>query len=489
MKLLTILKSLSKSPSFRVSFTFVIGMWILFSIFLFFISQSQTRAQINKEHILKQNTTEAILADFFESQARFGDIVYSRGMVLERGKPFGLVSLIICDNENEVLPALESQRCSNRTEQTHHDIIVTGRPLTLYFQWTNDYPDLWHTVLKSLLWSILGSGLLVIGASTVTYFVTVLSVLKYSQQISAIGDIRKDAMPTIPEIEPLLSALISLKDKLQSTLELSQHLRVDAALGQLSKQVAHDIRSPLSAVNMILPSLQGNHPEQTQILRTALKRINDIAQDLLDRKTAEENPSSDMKPRAQLMNSGFKEDRCSSQIEKCDVVLVVRQIVLEKNVQIQNSDIQITIDTEGESVFAQTNAKELSRILSNLLNNSIEAKDPERSLEIQIFIRQYNKQVSIVVMDNGVGIPSDKIALLGQVGVSFGKDQKSDFASHADNEKNVGSDLKHKSGTGLGLAHAKQALESWGGQLKIQSSVGVGTQMHLQLPGFEFRKH
>ncbi len=281
----------------------------------------------------------------------------------------------------------------------------------------------------------------------------------------------------------LLILVPYLRRNLERTILAEQEkLRKDHEL-RFAKQVAHDIRSPLSAVNMILPSLQGNHPEQTQILRTALKRINDIAQDLLDRKTAEENPSSDMKPRAQLMNSGFKEDRCSSQIEKCDVVLVVRQIVLEKNVQIQKSDIQITIDTEGESVFAQTNAKDLSRILSNLLNNSIEAKDTGRSLEIQIFIRQYNKQISIVVMDNGVGIPSDKIALLGQVGVSFGKDQKSDFASHADNEKNVGSDLKHKSGTGLGLAHAKQALESWGGQLKIQSSVGVGTQMHLQLPG------
>ncbi len=312
-----------------------------------------------------------------------------------------------------------------------------------------------------------------------------------------------------------------IKTQISMVLAAEQKALQAQTLIALSKQVAHDIRSPLSAVNMILPSLQGNQPEQTQILRTALKRINDIAQDLLDRKnmqlreTTQNQDGSMFQCNSDSINKtpmksktiGVESDAnyftssphqaiitnvspsSNEPITSCDVVLVVRQIVLEKNVQIQKPDIQITIDADGESVFAQTNAKELSRILSNLLNNSIEAKDPERGLEIQIFIRQYNKQVSIVVMDNGVGIPSDKIALLGQVGVSFGKDQKSDFASHADNEKNVGSDLKHKSGTGLGLAHAKQALESWGGHLKIQSSVGIGTQMHLQLPGFEFRKH
>ena len=71
--------------------------------------------------------------------------------------------------------------------------------------------------------------------------------------------------------------------------EEEQRIRVEA-VNKLAKQVAHDIRSPLSALQIGVSSLKGI-PEQSRVLiRSALDRIQDIANDLLV--TAEDTPIS-----------------------------------------------------------------------------------------------------------------------------------------------------------------------------------------------------
>ena len=103
--------------------------------------------------------------------------------------------------------------------------------------------------------------------------------------------------------------------------------------------------------------------------------------------------------------------------------------------------------------------RELKRVCSNLLNNSIEALG--ESGNITVDIHSCNKdEIEIQVKDDGVGICSQILNRLGKRGETHGK----------------------PAGNGLGLFHARTSVESWRGSLKIDSQVGKGTTVKIRLP-------
>jgi K+-sensing histidine kinase KdpD len=70
-------------------------------------------------------------------------------------------------------------------------------------------------------------------------------------------------------------------------------------------------------------------------------------------------------------------------------------------------------------IFVKITNHELSRILSNLLNNSIEASSVK--CEIIIKLITHNNSVQISISDNSKGIPKDKLNIVFERGASFGK--------------------------------------------------------------------
>jgi signal transduction histidine kinase len=219
------------------------------------------------------------------------------------------------------------------------------------------------------------------------------------------------------------------------------------ALSELATQVAHDIRAPLVALGGIENLLHELSEDHRIMVRTAVGRIRDIANQLLDR--ARGRASSDSQPAVHLIWS------------------LVDSIVSEKRMQIlvERSDRPVEIffhpDQNAYSSFTRVSSMELKIILSNLINNAIEAQTstPERN-DVELSIREENDSVQILVIDRGSGIPPELIPELGQKGKTFGRPQ----------------------GSGLGLYHARTQLTAWGGDLKIKSEVGQGTTMTVVLP-------
>jgi len=106
----------------------------------------------------------------------------------------------------------------------------------------------------------------------------------------------------------------------------------------------------------------------------------------------------------------------------------------------------------------------LERMLSNVLNNAAEAlinQNPksEGPLVVGIEVVTESNLVGIRVSDGGPGMPDEVLERLGKVPISFGK----------------------KDGMGLGLYHAAQTLQSWGGRLEVQST-DAGTDVTLWVP-------
>ncbi|MBF0314919.1 MAG: HAMP domain-containing histidine kinase [Oligoflexia bacterium] len=235
---------------------------------------------------------------------------------------------------------------------------------------------------------------------------------------------------------------------------INKHLEQSkkVALVEISCQVAHDIRSPLSALNMMVKlNLQELPEEKRIIIRQQIERIQDIANNLLAKNRGSTASTNDVKAvRVELLSS------------------IIEEIVTEKRLNFR-SRLGLTIegdvyDSTSYGLFAKFNFIEFKRIISNLINNSAEAlKEGHGKIAVRL-TSPNSKTVSVVVEDNGKGIPPEVLAKLGQKHISYGKENSSE------------------SGNGLGLNHAYTNVHFWGGELSVESEVGKGTKIILSLP-------
>ena len=239
-----------------------------------------------------------------------------------------------------------------------------------------------------------------------------------------------------------------------------EQIRFASKVAEIAQQVSHDIRSPLSALNMMLMDLKELPEQKRVIVRSALQRINDISNSLLEKSKAP--------PTGSIPAQSAPSPLAIPPAGAMEVVLMssmVGELLSEKRIQFREK-IGVSIEedlTKAYGYFASVNATELKRVLSNLINNSIEAF-PEGTGRVTVGIRGYKDVVQIIVSDNGKGIPAFVLAKLGERGVSHGKESSGN------------------SGSGLGVYHAKSTVEAYGGKFEIQSREGQGTMIQIQLP-------
>jgi signal transduction histidine kinase len=248
------------------------------------------------------------------------------------------------------------------------------------------------------------------------------------------------------ELHDIQNNILIILEKLKTSLKKAADKKKEESLGLLASQVAHDIRSPLAALNMITGELD-DLPETTRImLRGSINRIQDIANNLLQNK-----------------KKGNAE-----QVSIYLISPVIEEIISEKRTQLRSKQKVDLIFIKGNDygLFARFDQSHLKRMLSNIINNSVEAFD-DRVGEITVSLKKLDNQVKVILADNGKGVPAHIIKQLGGRGASFGKEDSSE------------------SGSGLGIYHAKTSIESWGGSFGISSQEGEGTQITLSLPVVE----
>jgi|GEM_PF-2967432 signal transduction histidine kinase len=239
----------------------------------------------------------------------------------------------------------------------------------------------------------------------------------------------------------------SLAERISKLIKDKEEQKVKAKLGELASQVSHDIRSPLSALMMVLDTTKEISEEKRLLVRHATQRINDIANELLKSSELDiESNSSGSDQSIELLTS------------------LVDTLVSEKRVQFRDKhNVNIQMDIKNSyGAFIKVNPSILKRVLSNLINNSIDALNNIDG-SIQISIETQNHSVKLVVTDSGCGVPSHILPKLGFMRISYGK-------------KN------NDSGSGLGLLHAKESIESFGGKFNITSQMGEGTSVIIEFP-------
>jgi two-component system cell cycle sensor histidine kinase PleC len=125
--------------------------------------------------------------------------------------------------------------------------------------------------------------------------------------------------------------------------------------------------------------------------------------------------------------------------------------------------ITVTAQLPDGDLLLEADARACKQILLNLLSNAV--KFSREGGEMMLSLRALPDCVEIMVRDEGIGIPADLLARIGQP-----------FEQASNNP------MLAREGTGLGLALVKALVAEHGGSLRVASQENVGTEITVILP-------
>ena len=128
----------------------------------------------------------------------------------------------------------------------------------------------------------------------------------------------------------------------------------------------------------------------------------------------------------------------------------------------QNKKVALTTEVAKALPVGLGDDQRLTQVLLNLVGNAIKFTDAG---EVRVSATTVNTHFAVSVADTGRGIPKEHQARI------FEQFHQVDS-----------SNTKAKGGTGLGLAIAKQIVEMHGGRIWVESTLGKGSNFHMELP-------
>ncbi|HPZ16894.1 MAG TPA: HAMP domain-containing sensor histidine kinase [Fervidobacterium sp.] len=237
-----------------------------------------------------------------------------------------------------------------------------------------------------------------------------------------------------------------------SEKEVEKLREVDKIKTNFIANVSHELKTPLTAIKaytetiMNVPMTQEEIREFSETIYNQSLKLEGILNDLLDFSQLESHTLKILK-------------------EPTDLCEVVNRSILTVNHLAVHYDVKIEFDCNN-SIEINCDKKRIEQIMVNLLTNAIKFSDKNKKQKIvRIEMENDDKTVKIVVEDNGVGIPADKLDRI------FDKFYRADI------------ELTYSiPGTGLGLAIVKEIVEMHNGTITVESREGEWTRFIVQLP-------
>ena len=246
------------------------------------------------------------------------------------------------------------------------------------------------------------------------------------------------------EIGELVEEYNKMVKKLDSSAEMLARSEREGAWREMARQVAHEIKNPLTPMRLNLQYLQkaidANSPNVKEIsvyvakiLVEQIDHLSQIAGDF-----------------AQFANIGQSKNQLFNLADS------LKQVT---SLYSSNEKLQITMRPHSDRIMIQADKTQINRLFTNLLQNAIESVPEEKNVEIKIATNGSNGSVLVMITDNCRGIPAD---------------MKSKIFTPNFTTKS--------SGTGLGLAMCKGIVEKSNGTIWFETIDGESTTFFVQLP-------
>ena len=244
------------------------------------------------------------------------------------------------------------------------------------------------------------------------------------------------------EVSLLIDAYNSMVDKLEESALLLAQSEREQAWREMAKQVAHEIKNPLTPMRLTVQSFErkfdANDPDVKQ-------KLKDYSETLIQQIDTMSSVASAFSNFASMP---------AQQNETLNAVSVI-----ELALEIFNENF-ITFEAEEKEIITLIDRTQLIRIITNLVKNAIQAiPEEQEDKKITVRVKEDNHAVLIQVIDNGKGIEGQNIPRIFEP----------KFTTKS-------------SGMGLGLGIIKNIIENYKGTITFESEIGKGTIFTVTLP-------
>jgi two-component system phosphate regulon sensor histidine kinase PhoR len=219
--------------------------------------------------------------------------------------------------------------------------------------------------------------------------------------------------------------------------------------------VSHNLKTPLVSIKGFLETIEDSAKDDPlsqkkfiEIMKLEANKMETLIEDLLTLSRIEQQEHI-------LINN------------KVNIKKIIEDVVVLISKRIKKKKISLKVDLDEDQKFVIGDPEKLSILFLNLIDNAIKFSNPLKTIEIKILKVDeiFKKFISISIIDEGIGINEEDIHRI------------TERFFRAENTRK----LKIE-GTGLGLAIVKHIINQHGGELKIISKVGSGSEFIVRLP-------
>ncbi len=233
------------------------------------------------------------------------------------------------------------------------------------------------------------------------------------------------------EMAQLVSAFNYMTKQLKKSTKDLANLEREIAWKEMAKQVAHEIKNPLTPMKLSVQHLKAAYQDKSEKFDEIFKKVTDT---LI-------NQVETLKKISTEFSSLAKMPRLN--VERINLIEIIEQAV---NLFADEKTEFITSFSES-GVFIEADSDNLKRTLINLIRNSIQAE----AGKIEIEVNNSRDVVQLILTDNGLGVPEEIKNKIFDINFSTKKE-----------------------GMGLGLTLAKRFLENTGADIELADSTGKG---------------
>ncbi len=246
------------------------------------------------------------------------------------------------------------------------------------------------------------------------------------------------------EIGELVNEYNRMIEELEASSEKLARSERESAWREMAKQVAHEIKNPLTPMKLSVQHLHRAWQENSPQLNEIFQRISGT---LIQQIDSLSNIATEFSNFAQMPQA---------KKERVDLgKTIVSTIDLFKELP----DTSILFSDDGKEKIVFADREQLVRVFSNLLKNATQAIPSGKKGMIKVSISSDDHRYIISISDNGIGIPADQL-----------------------HKMFTPSFTTKSGGMGLGLSIVKSIVETSGGRIWFETKEGEGTSFYVELP-------
>lgn len=243
------------------------------------------------------------------------------------------------------------------------------------------------------------------------------------------------------EIKSLVESYNAMIDDLEDSAKKLASSEREQAWREMAKQVAHEIKNPLTPMRLSVQSFQRKFDPKDNNIH---KKVDEYSKTLIQQ-------IDTMSKIAEAFSNFAK-----MPVQNLETLNIVQ--VVERALEIFSAD-QVKFHSAATKIMATVDKDQVNRVITNLVKNAIQSIPESRPPNIEVVLVEDLKGVHIRVIDNGIGIEPS----IGE------KIFQPKFTTKT-------------SGMGLGLPMVKNIIETYRGTISFETKLGEGTTFTVTFP-------